>query len=113
MNNRLLPNQVLPRGEKLVSSNGLYTFVMQDDGNLVLYKKGKALWASKTQHISVKECVMQGDGNLVLYRYDGKPVWDSHTNGKPGANLIVQDDGNVVIYYDPNPKAIWATGTNQ
>ena len=114
MNDRLLPGQELLRGEKLVSNNGNYTFIMQDDGNLVVYDHNeKALWASGTHNIAVQKCIMQTDGNLVLYRYDEQAVWDSGTDDKPGANLIMQDDGNAVIYYDPKPEAIWATGTNQ
>ncbi|MDY6836008.1 MAG: lectin [Chloroflexota bacterium] len=113
MSDKMLPGQELLRGERLVSHNGKYSLVMQDDGNLVLYDgNGTALWNSGTQNIAIQKCVMQPDGNLILYRYDGVAAWSSGTNGKPGANLIIQNDGNVVIYYEPKPEAIWATGTN-
>jgi hypothetical protein len=114
MSDRLNPGQELPIGAELQSNNNNYRFVMQHDGNLVLYEKGgKALWSSETNNIAIQRCIMQTDGNLVLYRYDGKAVWSSKTDGKPNSFLIVQDDGNVVIYYDPKPQAVWATGTNR
>ena len=110
MSNQLLPGQSLAPNEKLVSENGAYVFILQVDGNLVLYTGAKALWASGTNGKAVKECIMQTDGNLVLYGYDNNAVWASGTNGKPGSHLIVQNDGNVVIYF---PEAIWATNTDQ
>lgn len=114
MGDRLYPGQELQIGKRLESNNGMYKFVMQHDGNLVLYNQvGKALWASGTHNVAIRRCIMQTDGNLVLYRYDGKPAWNSGTHGKPNSTLIVQNDGNVVIYFDPRPEAIWATDTNQ
>ena len=115
MSDRLLPGQILAKGKSLESNNGLYRLSMQLDGNLVLYdrRSGQALWASNTANVAIQTCIMQTDGNLVLYRYDGKAAWASGTHGKPNSTLIVQNDGNVVIYYDPNPVAVWATGTNR
>ena len=114
MNDRLFPGQELPIGARLESNNGNYKFIMQTDGNLVLYdQNGKAIWASGTNNIAIQRCIMQTDGNLVLYRYDGKAAWSSGTYGKPNSLLNVQNDGNVVIYFDPKPEAVWATGTNR
>jgi hypothetical protein len=103
---------VLPRGSGVYSANGKYNLVMQDDGNLVLYRvNGPALWASGTYGIAIQHAVMQYDGNLVLYDYAGRARWASGTYGNPGALLYVQCDGNVVIY-KPNVP-IWATNTVQ
>lgn len=109
MSNELLAGQSLKPNERLVSENGAYVFTLQLDGNLVLYTGAKALWASGTNGVAVKECIMQTDGNLVLYGYDGKAVWATGTNGNPSSYLIVQNDGNVVIYH---PSPTWATNTN-
>lgn len=100
---RLMPGQQLEKGP--------YVFVMQQDGNLVLYKNGKPLWASNTDGRAVQNLIMQNDGNLVMYGYNNKPVWASGTNGKDGAYLILQSDGNVVIYYIPPVQPVWDTGT--
>lgn len=111
MRDRLMPGEILKEGEKLVSENSEYTFIVQDDGNVVLYdRNNKPLWASNTQNVAVKELIMQDDGNLVLYRHDNVAAWASGTNGKPGSSMIVQDDGNVVLYH---PNAVWATNTCQ
>ncbi len=58
-----------------------------------------------------KTFVMQNDGNLVIApelppvienRIDkwpaGRAVWDSSTHGNPGSELIFQGDGNLVIW---------------
>ncbi|WP_218920114.1 hypothetical protein [Chondromyces crocatus] len=108
----LAPGQSLERGNSVRSSNGRYTFVMQDDGNLVLYAPGsRALWATGTDGQAIRNAIMQQDGNLVLYDYANRPKWASNTNGQSGAYLVVQDDGNVVIYRPRVP--IWASNTNQ
>ncbi|PZV11647.1 MAG: lectin [Leptolyngbya sp.] len=112
----LSPGQQLNRGESLASQNGCFTFILQDDGNLVLYQQGnKALWQAGTSGKAVARAVMQGDGNLVLYGYDNTPVWNSRTDGKDGSRLIIQNDGNVVIYTPSQNRAVWntKTGTTQ
>jgi hypothetical protein len=113
MADTLRPDQRLisDRNDSIVSNNGQFRFVMQNDGNLVLYRGSSPLWASGTDGQDVEFCVMQGDGNLVLYlQGSGRPVWASGTDGNPGSFLVMQDDGNVVIYKPNHP--IWATGTN-
>lgn len=110
--NMLDSGQQMNRGESLSSPNGCFTFMLQDDGNLVLYKSGnKALWQSGTSSKAVKRAVMQSDGNLVLYGYDNIAVWNSRTDGRDGSRLIVQDDGNVVIYTPSINRPVWKTNT--
>jgi hypothetical protein len=106
------PNEVLNPSQSITSLNGLYTFVYQCDGNLVLYRNTDraALWASNTYGRPAQVCIMQGDGNLVIYGPDGEYIWDTATNGQPGSRLVVQDDGNVVIY-NANNRLIWSTDT--
>jgi NlpC/P60 family len=93
-------------GSAIYSSNRRYRLVMQGDGNLVVYKGGRALWSSRTQHHGGASAVMQGDGNLVVY-WRGKALWSSGTNGHDGAILNMQDDGNLVIYW--HGRALWAS----
>lgn len=109
---RMAPGQVLRPGEFLRSPNGLYTFVYQGDGNLVLYGPHGWLWDSETDWRPVGVCIMQTDGNLVLYGPGPEAVWDSSTWQYPGSSLAMQDDGNVVIYR-PDGVAVWATNTVQ
>ncbi len=106
--NRLNPGELIERNavnDRLTSSNGLYTLVMQDDGNLVLYTGGNVLWQTTTSGTDAKRAVMQTDGNFVVYGVAGNPLWMSHTEGKPGCYLALQDDGNLVIYQPEVP--VW------
>lgn len=98
----------------LTSPNREYQFVMQSDGNLVLYShSGSPLWNSKTEGHPGARAIMQGDGNLVVYAVSGQALWSSETGGNPandGAALDVQSDGNVVVY-TTGGTAVWSTGT--
>jgi hypothetical protein len=54
--------------QKLTSSNGKYTLIMQGDGNLVLYAESNTpVWATRTQDSGAVRASLQDDGNLVLY----------------------------------------------
>lgn len=112
--------------------------VVQDDGNLVLYRElgpdpwegpASSSWAHNrpldwiapgqrllagwfmTSHNWSCKLIMQHDGNLVLYTADGGVRWASDTDDNPGSHLIFQDDGNVVIY-DAGGVPRWATDTD-
>jgi hypothetical protein len=120
MTNSLLENQSIFSGTQLVSSNGAYFLVVQEDGNLVLYVSShfvpaNAIWNSKTngRGCAPYKLILQSDGNLVLYDKTNAPLWASNTVGKfANERLIVQNDGNLVLY-DGNNKAIWASNTNR
>ncbi|XP_074586921.1 uncharacterized protein LOC141842827 [Curcuma longa] len=109
-----MADSVLDGGRALYSGQSLtqgdYTFIMQSDCNLVLYDKGRAVWASKTNGRG-PNCVLRlrTDGNLVVYDGSNKLVWASNTGGSRGYYILVlQRDRNVVIYGCPR----WATGTS-
>lgn len=104
MGQKLVPNQAL------VSRDERFSFILQDDGNLVLYGPMGVLWASDTAGWwDVRDVVMQDDGNLVIYAKSGVAIWDSGTYPHVKTKVIMQNDGNVVIY--SNKQAIWSTGT--
>jgi hypothetical protein len=111
MANTMNPGCSLDVGDSRTSSNGRYSFIYQDDCNLVLYSEGKPRWASNTDGQPPGECIMQHDGNLVIYSRR-QSIWHSGTWDRHGSRLIVQDDGNVVIY-QPDGTPIWATNTPQ
>jgi hypothetical protein len=67
--------------------------------------------------IDPRDFIMQTDGNLVLYDTSGQAQWASETGGNPGAFLNVQDDGNLVVYLagsatETADNALWAAGSN-
>jgi len=107
----LLKDQILELGDSLLTGDERFWFILQGDGNLVLYSPTRAIWSTQTQGKGGVRAVMQGDGNLVIYRADWTPVWDSNTAGRGPSRLIPQGDGNLVIY-DAAWRATWWSGTN-
>lgn len=102
--------QGLYPGDSLYSCDGRFHLVLQNDGNLVLYKGSTALWSSGTAGQSSAVAIMQQDGNFVIYDSAGVPIWSSGTANNPGAYLAVQNDGNMVIYDSAN-RPLWSTNT--
>ena len=111
---RLLANQQLNIHGELVSNSRNFNLILQNDGNLVLYRTqyDLALWASNTMGLQVENVTMQGDGNFVAYSQAGAPQWASGADGHPGAWVVLQDDGNLVVYDNAN-NAQWASNTVQ
>lgn len=108
----LFEGQYLHAGQELSSGNG-FNFVMQGDGNFVIYQGGTAIWATMTNGNSGAFAVLQGDGNLVVYTGGGHALWASHTNGYgAGLRLVMQTDGNAVIYNSAN-QWLWTSGTDK
>ena len=99
------------KGESLKSLNGKYTFILQFDGNLVLYCGGRKLWETKTVSADIYALYFQFNGNLVIRNKDLSAAWVSNTVDSSANLLLIQDDGNVVISND-NRVTKWATGTN-
>jgi len=109
---KITTGQGLGKEESVWSCDGRFQLKFQNDGNLVLYMGGTALWATGTNGDGGDRVIMQEDGNLVIYKSNGAPVWASGTNGSANyyANLKVQNDGNVVIY-KATGGAVWASNT--
>lgn len=65
------------------------------------------VWSSGTAGSGATVLIMQEDGNLVLYRPDGAAVWASNTAGNPGAHVLVGSTavqirlGSQVIWQRP------------
>lgn len=98
-------------GESLLSNNGRYRLILQNDGNLVVYSPNRALWNSRTQGRAPEFFTLQNDGNLVLYGKNSRAYWTSNSQGKGGKTLVMQDDGNLVLYTAQN-RPVWNSGTN-
>lgn len=107
----LYSGEVLQQGQMLVSGDGRFRFILQYDGNLVLYyhPTGTPIWATDTINPDINLLRMLSGGNLVLYDSNNTAWWLTYTYGYPGAYVIVQNDGNVVMYHNGTP--IWDTGT--
>ena len=102
----LAVDERLNTNEVLTSDNGLYSLIMQLDGNLVLYGPTGPIWATNTFCVACGSyLIMQQDGNLVLYS-SGQPVWATNTSAS-GARFVVQDDSNLVVY-NGSGQPIWS-----
>ncbi len=97
------PNQaVLQPGDSMFSLDRSTMLAMQTDGNLVLYKSSKALWATGTYGNPGAFAVLQWDGNLVVYG-SGRAVFASGTwspasaAGVTGETRLAVDPGRIGI----------------
>jgi hypothetical protein len=109
-NDQLLPGQDLLPGQKLVSADGRFIFVLQaGDSNAVIYGPPGGLWSTNTSNGRGTVLSLQSDGNLVIRGASNELIWQSGTGGHPGARLVMQNDGNLVIY--DGWAGIWHTGT--
>ncbi|XP_026147669.1 mannose-specific lectin-like [Mastacembelus armatus] len=110
--NFLSKNEELRRGDFLMSNNGNWKAIFQDDGNFVIYG-WKPVWASDTHGSDAFRLCMQADCNLVMYNKNNSPRW--HTNSvRCGANMCrlqVTDDGKLVVSREN--EAIWDSGTSK
>ena len=108
LSDTMTTNVTLHEEDRLVSTDGRFTAIMQNDGNFVVYQAGVgAIWASGTNGNWGARLVMQGDGNLVIYRTNGTAAWATMTFGS-GHVLVMQNDGNLVMY---GAGARWASNT--
>lgn len=103
----------------LMSKNGKYTLVVQNDGNIVAYNENKnAMWATNT---FVNNNIRTGnamnllfmidgiDGKLVAQDYQSNIKWELKIPELGGnSKLVMQDDGNIVIYDSLN-VARWSS----
>ncbi|PTL82656.1 type VI secretion protein IcmF/TssM N-terminal domain-containing protein [Vitiosangium sp. GDMCC 1.1324] len=105
-------NAFLTPGERLVSANGRFALVYQDDGNLVIYDltTQQARWATNTQGKRAWRTAMQRDGNLVVYQAANAPVWSSKTQGQEKSELVMRDDG-ILLIRGPDGRPRWTNQT--
>ncbi len=61
------------------TTGGANKLLMQQDGNLVLYHNGHAKWSTGTNGHPGAYFVMQNDGNAVVYSRNNQPLWSTNT----------------------------------
>ncbi|WPB75741.1 S8 family serine peptidase [Archangium violaceum] len=94
----LSSGQALAPGQTLPSCDGRIWLTHQTDGNVVLYDQQGALWSTGTWGTVTSTFIMQTDGNLVLYPSSTSAIWNTVTGNKAGATLWLQQDCNLVVY---------------
>ncbi|XP_047468124.1 mannose-specific lectin CEA-like isoform X2 [Mugil cephalus] len=110
--NFLSRNEELRDGDYLLSNNGQYKAIFQDDGNFVIYT-WKPVWASNTDGSDAYRLCMQGDCNLVLYNGYGQPRWATNTDcfNCKVCHLQLTDDGALVV--QKGAETVWSSETSK
>lgn len=112
-------DMILKRGQCLVSRNGRHTLEMQDDGDLVLYRRRRQTWSTSNMTLGRGYYAKLDTTatSLVVYDSNDHVVWSSNTGNLNVARLIVQDDGNLVLSRTDQGvvrnRVFWSTGTAQ
>jgi len=111
-------NMALNVGDQLISKNGNYRLLMQNDGNLVAFSGpynvfAAIFWTSGTggKGTGPYHFIMQGDGNAVVYDGTGNAIWSTGTGGESASRFVIQEDRNIVLY-PHDGSALWNSGTN-
>ena len=93
----------LEKGQYLSSRSGIFSLVVQNDGNVVTYfntPMGTRPGTFQTRTNNGDHLRMQMDGNLALYKSDGTWAWTSKTGGRPydmTYKLVLTETGRVVV----------------
>lgn len=65
LGDKLLIGQSMQRGDYLLSQDGRFKAIFQDDGNFVIYKNGSAIWSSNTNKNGITTFTFEQErGNL-------------------------------------------------
>ncbi|XP_068604121.1 B-type lectin plumieribetin-like [Brachionichthys hirsutus] len=107
--NYMSKNDELRRGDFMVSNNGRWKAIFQDDANFVIYDDGEATWASNTCGSDGFRLCLQGDCNLVLYSQNDGAVWstDTYTLEANMCRLQMTDDGKLELSREA--EKIWSS----
>ncbi|MCW2528475.1 MAG: putative S-layer domain protein, partial [Pseudonocardiales bacterium] len=104
---RLHPGQTMHAGQQLTSANGAYIFLVQTDGNAVVYSGSIPIWSTRPAGAG-STLTDQSDGNMVLYNSANSPRFSTGTYNNPDSSLLMQIDGNLVVY-DSGGRPLWAS----
>ncbi|XP_074477778.1 B-type lectin plumieribetin-like [Sebastes fasciatus] len=118
--NYLSKNDELRGGDYLMSKNGQWKAIFQDDGNFVLYGL-KPVWDSGTYGTGGFRLNMQADSNLVIYNKSDKPMWDTdtfvpmprppHHGHRKDCHLELTDGGELDLYRGSDK--VWSSATSK
>ncbi|XP_078136561.1 B-type lectin plumieribetin-like [Sander vitreus] len=108
--NFLSKNEQLLKDQFLISLNGRYKAIFQDDGNFVVYDD-RAVWATGTNGSDAIRVIMQGDGNLVMYNNNNQALWSSKTyimKECEMCRLVLTDSGKLELIQTV-PTKVWSS----
>ncbi|MBN3325436.1 LEC protein, partial [Atractosteus spatula] len=115
LSHQLGKDEQLRKGDYLLSENGNFKAIFQDDGNFVVYG-WKPVWASNTDGLhNADHLIMQSDSNLVAYKTDGKAMWHTGTytniNSFKDCVLQLRNDGTLIVERDGHE--VWSSAKSQ
>ncbi|XP_053187202.1 B-type lectin plumieribetin-like isoform X2 [Scomber japonicus] len=115
LKDHIVTYQELRKGDFLISQNGKYKAVFQQDGNFVILADGddSPIWATGTAGKNAFRITVQPDNNLVVYTEQNEPVWASdtwqHFYGYSRAmRLTMTNEGKLVL--DKDGTTVWSDG---
>lgn len=97
----MVGDQSLLKGQGLVSENGQYVMVMQNDNNLCIYDPtGGCIFATLTNNYNIDRVIMQTDGNFVMYDTNQVSRWSSGTTRSDGGwfKVNLSNNGTFTIF---------------
>ena len=89
----------MKKGNHLQSTNGVYKFILQQNGNLEILCQNTSIWSSNTFDPNIEEMHFTETGVVTLRKPSSNfDVWRSdlrwHASINP-VNLVMQNDGNL------------------
>lgn len=112
VNKYVFKEQILYPEQHIETPDRRYRFVLQEDGNAVLYNAAnRAVWATNTAGRNVAHLIFQNNGNLVLRDHGGGAVWHARINDKGGNRFAIRDDGNLMVHNTSSGRVIWQSNT--
>jgi len=113
VSNQLTYDQNLESGSYLQSLSSEFVFMLQEDGNLVIYDTWfkTVKWSSDTSGQGQAPYNLYLNSNTVLSYYDknNNVVYTFPIFFSPIAILVMQSDGNLVIY--SGTSVLWSSNT--
>lgn len=94
-------------GQQLVSNDGVYSLILQNDGNLIMYNgSGTNIWQSGTvgQGIAPYRALMESTGNFVVYDSQNTKLWETKTSTSDSSLLL---ENGVFKILDSSNKMLW------
>lgn len=118
-NDTMTSGEILYAKDGLQSADNAYTFLVQEDANLVVYdSSSSAIWyrsdvaPNDCPDTSTLQLRLQGDGNLVLYCGD-TVLWAANTVSSSSSSicrvLAMQNDGQLALYNVGDQSGVWSS----
>ena len=109
---RIVGGTSLAPGSYIEAPNHMYKFLVQSDGNCVVFKGLEPIWSTGTNQAGCK-LMLGSRGKLMMVNPGGDTVWETGEDGPSGDYYLqMQEDGNLVVYRRSGPDqftCMWAS----